>query len=165
MIRISACTLAVVGMLSGSTAIWAADSGAAEYRTSLTEVYGAYQRVLSRRDACGTAFPQGRGAIEKAFTSWHGRHKRLISELDQRIATMIHGASKDEKDFARNFGKYEGAILRQREEVKQTLLQQDRSDLKVICDELVELLRSDFELEKEFAEELAVVRKRPLVIR
>lgn len=76
---------------------------------------------------------------------------------------MIHDASKDEADFARNVGKYEGAILRQRDEVKQTLLQQPRSDLEVECKALPNFLQSaDSDLEKESAEELVIIRKRPL---
>ena len=128
---------------------------ATEYRTSLTDVYGAYQ--IDARPARGVQ--QRLSAVarltEKAFTGWHTRHKKLIDELDQRFNMMIHAHSKDEKDYARNIGKYEGAILRQREEVKQTLLQQQRADLEAQCKGLPEFLQSaDSDLEKEFAEEL-----------
>ena len=153
---------AVIAVLH-STAAAAADSPVPEYRTSLADVYGAYQAVLSRRDACGSAFPQSRGAYETAFTRWHGRHRNLIAELDQRVNMMIRRESKDENDYARNIGKYEGAILRQREEVKQALLQQPRGDLETLCKGLPDFLQAaDSDLEKEFAEQLAVVRKRPL---
>lgn len=137
-----------------------------DYPGNLREVYGAYQAVLARRDACSTAFPQIRASGEKAYVAWHGRHKKLIDELDQRLAMMIRGASKDEKDYARNVGKYEGAILRQREEVKKELLQQLPSDLEAMCKALPAfLLSAESDLEKEFAEELAIVRKRPLAKR
>ena len=59
-------------LVACATAILAADS-AAEYRVSLSQIYGRYQHVLARRDACSTAFPQLRGAYEKAFTSWRMR--------------------------------------------------------------------------------------------
>src|SRR5438105_15030361 len=122
----------------------------------LTDVYGAYQSILARRDACGSAFPQTRGAMDKAFVGWQTRHRKLLEELDQRVNMMIRGASRDEKDYAKNIGKYEGAILRQREEVKQTLLQQPRADLELECKALPEFLQSaDSDLEKEFAEQLA----------
>ncbi|MEN3352615.1 MAG: hypothetical protein V7640_773 [Betaproteobacteria bacterium] len=76
---------------------------------------------------------------------------------------MIRGASRDEKDYAKNIGKYEGAILRQREEVKQTLLQQPRTELELECKALPEFLQgADSDLEKEFSEQLAILRKRPL---
>jgi hypothetical protein len=134
-----------------------------EYRMSLTDVYGAYQSILARREACASAFPQTRAVTEKAYAAWQGRHRKLLDELDQRINMMIRSASSDEKDYTRNIGKYEGAILRQREEVKQTLLQQPRGELEVECKALPKFLQgADSNLEKEFAEQLAVLRKRPL---
>jgi len=134
-----------------------------EYRLSLTDVYGAYQSILARRDACGTAFPEIRGATEKAYSGWQVRHRKLIDELDQRFNMMIRSASRDEKEYARNIGKYEGAMLRQREEVKQTLLQQPRPELEEECKAFPMFLQgADSDLEKEFAEQLAVLRKRPL---
>lgn len=158
--------LLVTCALSYSTIAAAADSGGTQYIESLRQIYGSYQGVLARRDACTTAYPQLRGAHEKAFSAWHGRNKKVIGELDQRFSMMIHSASKDEKDYARNIGKYEGALLRQREEVKQALLQQDRAQLDTLCGSLIEFLQSaDSDLEKEFAEELGIVRKRPLASR
>ena len=137
-----------------------------EYRMSLTDVYGAYQSILARREACATAFPQNRGPADKAYTAWQTRHKRLLDELDQRINMMIRSASKDEKEYAKNIGKYEGAILRQREEVKQTLLQQPRGELELECKGLPDFLQSaESDLEKGFAEQLAILRKRPLAKR
>jgi hypothetical protein len=63
-------------------------------------------------------------------------------------------------------GKYEGAILRQREDVKNELLQQLPSDLDEMCKALPEFLQgADSDLEKAYAEELAIVRKRPLAKR
>lgn len=140
----------------------AAEGG--DYASNLREVYGAYQGVLARREACGTAHPQGRAASEKSYAAWQSRNRKTIEELDARLAMMIRGASKDEKDYARNVGKYEGAILRQREEVKKELLQQQPSEVEAMCKALPEFLRAgDSDLEKAYAEELAIVRKRPLV--
>jgi hypothetical protein len=137
-----------------------------DYPSNLREVYGAYQAVLARRDTCATAFPQSRATSDKAFGAWHAKHRKLIDELEQRVAMMIRAASKDEKDYARNVGKYEGAILRQREEVKKELLQQLPGDLEAMCKAMPDFLRSaDSDLEQAFAEELAIVRKRPLAKR
>jgi hypothetical protein len=137
-----------------------------DYPSNLREVYGAYQAVIARKDACATAYPQQRAGTEKAYTAWQKRHRKLIDELDQRVAMMIRGASASEKDYARNVGKYEGAILQQREEVKRELLQQLASDLEAMCKGLPEFLRgADSDLEKAYAEELAIVRKRPVAKR
>ena len=145
---------------------WTAAAEGFDYTSNLREVYGAYQGVLARREACATAYPQLRPASDKAYTGWQGRHRKLIDELDLRVDMMIRDASKDQKDYARNIGKYEGAILRQREEVKKELLQQLPSDLEAMCKALPEFLRSaDSDLDRAYAEELAIVRKRPLPAR
>ncbi len=133
---------------------------AADYRASLLEILGKYQGVLALREACISAFPQMRAVNDKAFASWHARHKRLEGELDQRFAMMVRAYSRDEKDYSRNFGKYQGAILRQREETKQTLLLETRGDLEARCKGLPEFLRSrESDLESEFANELLVLRQ------
>ncbi len=151
---------------AGLAALYCAGVSAAEgfdYPGNLREVYGAYQGVLARREACASAYPQWSGAAGPAYTAWRGRHRKLIEELDQRLAMMIRGASKDDKDYARNIGKYEGAILLSREEAKTALLQQLPSDLEAMCKALPEFLHSAAsDLEKAYAEELAIVRKRPL---
>jgi hypothetical protein len=137
-----------------------------EYRLGLTDVYGTYQSILARRDACATAFAQSRPAIDKAYGAWHARHRKLIEELDQRFNMLIRSASKDEKDYARNIGKYEGTLLQQRDETKQALLQLPRNELELECKGLPNFLQSaESDLEKAFAEQLAIVRKRPLAKR
>jgi hypothetical protein len=151
------------GLLTAAVAPASAQEVRTEYRLSLTDLYGAYQSILARRDACNTAFASSRPAIEKAYSVWHTRHRNLLDELDQRFNMLIRSASKDEKDYSRNVGKYEGALLRQRDEAKQTLLQHPRSELELECKSLPEFLQSaESDLEKSFAEQLAIVRKRPL---
>jgi hypothetical protein len=134
-----------------------------EYRMSFTDVYGAYQSILARREACNTAFAPARPVTEKAYSTWHARHRKLLDELDQRFNMMIRSASKDDKDYSRNVGKYEGALMRQREEAKQALLQQPRAELEIECKNLPEfLLSAESDMEKNFAEQLQLLRKRPL---
>ena len=133
---------------------------ATDYRASLLEVYGRYQGVLALREACHAAFPQMRPVNDKAFTAWQGRHRKLHDELDQRFALMVRAYSKDEKDYARNYGKYQGAVLRQREEAKQALLLETRSDLEPRCKAFPEfLVGRESDLESEFANEWMVLRQ------
>src|SRR5689334_2175713 len=70
-----------------------------EYRLSLADAYRANQSTLARSDACGTAFPEVRGATEKAYRGWQVRHRKLIDELDHRFNMMIRSASRDEKEY------------------------------------------------------------------
>ncbi|HZN26453.1 MAG TPA: hypothetical protein VFB75_19655 [Burkholderiales bacterium] len=132
---------------------------ASEYRMSLLEIYGRYQGVLALREACNTAFPQSRADNDKAFTAWQTRHKKSHEELDQRISMMIRAYSKDDKDYARNFGKYQGAFLKQREEAKLILLE-NRPELEIRCKGLPQFLQSrESDLETEFANEWLVLRQ------
>jgi hypothetical protein len=132
---------------------------ASDYRASLLEIYGRYQGVLALREACNTASPQSRAENDKAFNAWQARHKKSHEELDQRISLMIRAYSKDDKDYARNFGKYQGAFLKQREEAKQVLLE-NRADLEIRCKGLPQFLQSrESDLETEFANEWLVLRQ------
>jgi len=141
----------------------AASVAFADYRASLLEIYGKYQGVLALREACVAAFPQSRATYDKAFSAWQTRHKKLHDELDQRFAMMVRGYSKDDKDYAKNFGKYQGAILKQREEIKQTLLLETRGELDARCKGLPDFLQGkESDLEAEFPGEWIVLRQWPL---
>jgi len=136
---------------------------AAEYRASLLEVYGKYQGVLALRDACNSAFSQMQPANDRAFAAWEKRHRKLHEELNERFAMMVRAYSKDEKDYARNYGKYQGAVLKQREEAKQAWLLETRGDLEARCKRLPEFLRGrESDLESEFADDWLVMRQWPL---
>lgn len=151
--------LALACTLPGGPAC-AADAQAS-YGQELAQVYGTYQAVLARREACSDAVPNTRGAIEKSYNAWRSRNARTISELDERLARMIRGASKDDKEYARNIGKYEGAMLQQRTEARQTLLAQPREDLEAMCKSLPDLLASrENDLETLYADELKSLRSR-----
>jgi hypothetical protein len=133
---------------------------AADYRVALGEIYGKYQGVLALREACNSAFPQMRPVNDKAFAAWQARHRRVHDELDQRFALMVRAYSKDEKDYARNYGKYQGVVLRQRDEAKQALLAEPRGEIEPRCKGFPEFLAGrESDLETEFANEWLVLRQ------
>lgn len=134
-----------------------------EYGASLSRIYFAHQRLLAVRDACDQAYPAQVKANAQAYVSWQKRHKALLSELDARVTLMIRGASKDERDYMRNIGKYEGSILDYRNSERDELLAQPRDGMEQGCADFRNYLTgtgSDFQ--KEYAEELRVVRQRKL---
>jgi len=131
------------------------------YATDLATVYGGYQRLLAMKEACDTALPATRPVNEKAFSAWQAQHQSLIQELQRRVTGMIRLASQDEKDYARNLGKYEGAILQERQEYRETLLGLGMDELRIQCQRMPEMLRGPAaDLGKTYAAELAVIRKR-----
>jgi hypothetical protein len=147
-------------------AIATAAISASDYRASLLDVYGHYQGVLALHEACDSAFPKLRPVNDKAFAGWQARHRKLHDELDHRFALMVRAYSKDDKDYARNFGKYQGAVLRQREEARQALLVGTRSELETRCNAFPEFLASrESDLEAQFPQDWQVLRQWPLPAR
>ena len=151
---------AIVAILGSVPSFVGAAVSASDYRASLLEVYGRYQGVLALQEACAGAFPNMRPANDKAFAAWQSRHRKLHEELDQRFAMMVRAYSKDEKDYARNYGKYQGAVLRQREEAKQALLLETRNELEPRCKGFPQFLAGrESDLQSEFSNEWLVLRQ------
>ncbi len=131
------------------------------YGNQMVKVYNAYQAIRAHKDACDEALPNSRGITEKSYGGWRTRHAKLIAELDDRLAQMIRGVSKDDKEYARNIGKIEGMLLKQRQDTKQALLAQPRQELNELCKSLPELLVSkESDLETLYADELKSIRSR-----
>ncbi|MBY0268758.1 MAG: hypothetical protein K2X06_02650 [Burkholderiales bacterium] len=141
----------------------AAAEKAGDYGAKLREIYFAHQRLLALREACDQALPAQAKAGEKAYAAWQARHKALLNELDARLTLMIRGASKDEKEYMRNVGKYEGAILEYRNDKRDELLAQPRDGMEQFCADFRNYLTgSGSDFRKEYAEELRELRKRKL---
>lgn len=141
----------------------AAVAAAGDYGINLRAVYFAHQRVLAVREACDEALPAQAQAQAKAYASWQARHKALLNELDARLTLMIRGAAKDEKEYMRSVGKYEGAILEYRKEQREQILAQPRDGIEQGCGDFRNYLTgSGSDFHKEYAGELRELRKRKL---
>lgn len=161
-VRIHTLAAGILGLALGGGAAVAAESGG-EYGVALSRVYFAHQRLLALRDACGQALPAQARAGEKAYAAWHARHKALLNELDTRLTLMIRGASKNEREYMRNIGKYEGSILEYRNEQRDEILAQPREGMEQGCADFRNYLTgSGSDFQKEYAEELRELRKRRL---
>ncbi len=139
----------------------AAAEATGNYATDLATVYGGYQRLLAMKEACDKAQPASRAGNDRAFAAWEAQNQALIQELQRRVTAMIRLASQDEKEYARNLGKYEGAILQERQEYRETLLGLGADELRVQCQRMPDMLKGPAaDLGKVYAAELAVIRKR-----
>jgi hypothetical protein len=146
-------------VLACGAAAAAAQTGG--YRNDFTKVYRTYQTLLAHKEACDESVPDRKAAIEQGYASWRLRNDRTVAELQDRLAAMIRAASQDEREYVRNFGKYEGVLLQQRREAKEALLNQPRDELKALCDALPALLAGrDADLETLYGEELKNLRRR-----
>ena len=156
--QIIACVLAAVAQAPG---VAAAAEATGDYATDLGRVFGGYQRMLAMKEACDSAVPAARAANEKAYAAWQAQHRELIQDLQRRVTSMIRLASKDEKEYARNVGRYEGQILQERQEYKETLLALGADELRGQCQRLPETLKgSGADLRKVYAAELETIGKR-----
>jgi len=132
-----------------------------DYATDLGVVYAGYQRIIALKEACDEAVPETRATNERAFSEWQAQHAKLLAELKRRVTAMIRRASSDERDYARNLGKYEGAILSNREEQKMSFLDTGADALKAQCRRAPELLRGrEGDLAAVFSSELEAIRGR-----
>jgi hypothetical protein len=149
--------LAAAILCAGALAAEADD----DYASDLSRVYWGYYQVLAQKEACDTSVPATRAANDKALAAWQAQHRALVQELQRRVTAMIRAASRDEKDYARNLGKYEGAILQERREYRDSLLKLGPEELRAQCQSMAEVLKGpDADLAKIYAAELEAVRKR-----
>ena len=153
--------LLCAGLMTGLPAVATEKTG--DYGANLSTIYFAHQRLLGLREACDQALPGQVKAGEKAYTAWQARHKALLNELDARLTLMIRGASKDDKEYMRNVGKYEGSILEYRSENREQILAQPRDGMEQFCGDFRNYLTgSGSDFNKEYAAELRELRKRKL---
>jgi hypothetical protein len=153
-----ALALIVLGFMPAAAT---AAEASGDYAQDLAAVYWGYQRMLGMKEACDAAAPATRPANDKAFAAWHKQHSGVIQDLRRRVTAMIRRASQDEKEYARNLGKYEGAILTERQEYRESLLGMGADELREQCQRMPETLKGpDADFERVYAPELEVIRKR-----
>ncbi len=153
--------ISVATAMSAACAIAAEPESPGQYSSDLSRVYWGYYQVLAQKETCDTAVPATRAANNRAFTAWQAQHKALVTELRRRVTAMIRLASTDEKDYARNLGKYEGAILQERNEYRDSLLKLGADELRGQCQGMADVLKSpEANLAKVYEDELEAIRKR-----
>lgn len=128
-------------MLAGAISAPAAQA-TSDYATDLGTLYGERYSLQVQKDVCIGLQPRTRAELQKAYNEWMERHEDLIEDLDARFRAMVKQASRDQKEYSRNFGKYQGAVMRQREEQKEALLALPKDELLQQCKELPGYLRS-----------------------
>ena len=133
------------------------------YATDLSRVYEAPQLVRAIKEACETAHVASRAANQAAYNGWRKRHQALLHELEMRFTAMVRAASTDEQDYAKNLGKYAGAVIDLRREVSDQFLAQPAPEVERRCREFPQYLKGEEgDLPKRYADELKSIRKRKL---
>jgi hypothetical protein len=126
-------------LAAGGARAWAQPKG--EYAVNLAVLYGEHQWVLAVREVCGTTRPKQQAEVESAYGAWRDRHRQLIEDLEDRLAALVRKASKDEKDYSRNYARSQSEVLRQRAESRKELLARPGDELQRLCAEFPGYLR------------------------
>jgi hypothetical protein len=155
MILVAAATALCAGARAAET------ETASSYASDLGNVYLGYHQVVTQKEVCDSSVPATRAANGKAFAEWQARHKALMDDVQRRVTAMIRLASVDEKDYARNVGKYEGEMLQVLQEHREALLKLGANELRGQCQRMAAVLRSpESDLATVYAAELEAIRKR-----
>jgi hypothetical protein len=150
---------AAAAALAFSGTTQAAESGS--YASSLANVYGGYIRIAALKDACDAAVPASRADRAKAYVEWEAQHRALLREVQQRVEAMIRASSRDNDEYVRNVGKYEGEILLRRKEYRDDMLGLGKDELVQQCERLPQALKGPgMDLGKVYAAELKIIRAR-----
>ena len=150
---------AATALAAGGASAQQADA----YAADLSRVYEATQFIQAVKEGCDTAEPGSRSPNENAYNAWRKRHQSLLDELERRFTAMIRRASTDEKDYAKNVGKYAGEVLEHLEQMKKEFLAQGPQEVARQCREFPGYLKSrDADLRKRYAGELKTIRRHKL---
>ena len=132
--------------LAGIAAAWGCSLAGAQttgdYPAHLAALYNERHRLVAFKDACSRVLPQVRRDTQKAYEEWVDRHEDVLENLEARFLVMIRKASRDEKDYTRNYGKYQGAVMQERQEQKEAFLKLPKEELIKECKEFPAYLRS-----------------------
>lgn len=119
---------AIAGMSSQAIA-----QATGDYASDLGTLYGVRYALQAQKDVCISVLPKSRAGMQKAYDEWLERHDDLMEDLDARFRAMVKQASRDQQEYSRLFGKYQGAVMSRRQELKDELLALPRDELLSQC--------------------------------
>lgn len=131
------CALACAAAVSGAAA-----QGGGDYTSNLATLYNERHRLVAFKDVCSRVLPKLRRDTQAAYEEWVDRHEDVLENLEARFIMMVKQASRDQKEYSSNYGKYHGAVMQQRQAQKDEFLAMPREALIKECREYPAYLRS-----------------------
>ena len=130
----------------------------ADYTASLATLYNERHRLVAFKDTCSRVLPKLRRDTQAAYEQWVGRHEDVLENLEARFLMMIKQASRDEKEYERNYAKYHEAVMRERQTQKDTFLAMPKDELLKECKEFPGYLRgSQSDMYNRYPEEFNAI--------
>lgn len=105
-------------------------------------LYNERHRLVAFKDACSRVLPKLRRDTQAAYEEWVDRHEDVLENLEARFLMMIKQASRDQKEYNRNYARYHGAVEQERQAQKEAFLALPKEDLIKECKEFPSYLRS-----------------------
>lgn len=130
----------VAALLSAAGLAWA--QARIEYTDHFAVLYNERHRLVAFKDACSRVLPKLRRDTQAAYEEWVDRHEEVLENLEARFLVMVKQASRDEKEYNRNYAKYRGAIEQERQAQKEAFLALPKEELVKECKEFPAYLRS-----------------------
>ena len=134
--------VSLTGVAAGLCCSLAGAQAPGDYPANLATLYNERPRLVAFKDVCSRVLPQVRRDTQKAYEQWVDRHEDVLENLEARFLLMIKKASRDEKEYARNYGKYQGSVMEERQAQKEAFLKLPKDELIKECKEFPAYLRS-----------------------
>jgi hypothetical protein len=132
-----------------------------EYDKSVSRVWGSITRTENVVRWCTKNVPKSKAPIEKAYRDWKSRFAVLIAEIDARIDRVMNPTGAfDAKTLA---ARKADVLKRGAARYEAELANAPQPEAKRECELLPGYFGTpSFDLEAHFAQELALIRARPL---
>jgi hypothetical protein len=125
----------------GIVAAHVAAQATGDYAANLATLYNERHRLVAFKDACSRVLPKLRRDTQAAYEQWVDRHEDVLENLEARFLMMIKQASRDEKEYERNYARYHEAVMHERQTQKDTFLAMPKPELLKECREFPAYLR------------------------
>jgi hypothetical protein len=156
--------------------IWAPSAAAPERLDPVREAYSArprddYERAIYRLmveimrvDAahlvCQEQFRETKGDVQEAYEDWQDDHRDAVHDISVHARAMILRNSKGDPDIAHVVeGWYRGDAVKE----TRSFMMRSPEDVRAVCARFEDFVaRPEFDIERNGANDLALIRRRPL---
>jgi len=160
--RIAAAALLVsLGFSCAQLATAQGASDSVEYNKAVARVWGSITSTEHVVRSCMKKAPKSKAPIDKAYREWKARFAPLITEIDARMDRVMNpDGAYDPKELA---ARKADVLKRGAARYEAELANEPAAQVQHECELLPGYFTTpSFDLEAHFAQELALIRARPI---